>query len=67
MESSILDFPVVHWHFWSVSEQPEAGTAAAKHARAHEGMSPRVWAEATAQTAPRARMEKRMVSVCVVT
>lgn len=55
--------PVVHWHFWSVREQPEAGAAAAKQLRAHEGMSLRSCAEATAQNAPRAMREKRMVIV----
>jgi hypothetical protein len=28
----ILSLPVVHWHFVSVSSQPPAGTAVAKHA-----------------------------------
>jgi hypothetical protein len=32
MLSVILALPVVHWHFVSVSSQPAAGTAVAKHA-----------------------------------
>jgi hypothetical protein len=31
MELWILSRPVVHWQFVSVMEQPEAGTATAKH------------------------------------
>lgn len=31
MEEVMLSRPVVHWHLVSVSEHPDAGTAAAKH------------------------------------
>lgn len=56
--------PVVHRHFWSVMEQPEAGTAAAKHERAHLGMLPKFWAEAVAATtAMTEKVEKRILMV----
>lgn len=63
----ILSFPVVHWHFVSVREQPEGGTAAAKQAMAQVGTWERSWAAARVAAAATARMEKRILKdVCGV-
>lgn len=62
----MASLPVVHWHFWSVRLQPEAGTAAAKQERAQVGISLRSWAEAAvARARAERRVEKRIFEICL--
>lgn len=58
IDEVMLSRPVVHWHFVSVREHPDAGTAAAKQGIAQVGTPDKSCAETKATEAAKAKMEK---------